>query len=355
MWQIRPMPVDHFSASLLDWYDAHGRALPWRTAECRADPYAVWLAEIMAQQTTLAAVIPYWRKFLARWPTVEALAAAPVADILREWAGLGYYARARNLARAAEAMAAQGAFPRTARDWQALPGVGPYAAAAIAAIAFEDAAPVIDTNVARVLARLHMVETPWPASRRRLETLLAPQIPATRRGDFAEALMDLGALVCTPSAPDCGRCPLQRWCQAQASGHPQDWPPAPARKERPLRHGAAWWIECGDQIALVRRPARGMLGGMLALPGSHWQAGRAAADALPFAGDWHWATPTVRHVFTHFELRARLASIRIRQRRPSLGDTAILWRPRGEVLDAGLPTLYLKLVKLALQREIATK
>lgn len=346
---MQAMPVDHFSPALLDWYDAHGRALPWREARARADPYAVWLAEIMAQQTTVTAVIPYWRKFRARWPTVAALAAAPAAEILQQWAGLGYYARARNLAAAARIIAARGAFPQTAHDWQQLPGVGPYAAAAIAAIAGEDATPVIDTNVARVVARLHCVDVPWPASRRQLQALLAPEIPPVRRGDFAEALMDLGALLCTPTAPDCSNCPLQDWCQAHASGHPQDWPPAPARKPRPIRHGTMWWIACADRIALVRRPAKGLLGGMLALPGSAWQPGDT--QALPFAGDWHWAKAPVRHIFTHFELRARLAAIHLTHPPAEIAGTPILWRPRGEVLDAGLPTLYRKLVRLALQME----
>jgi A/G-specific adenine glycosylase len=343
------MRVDRISAELLGWYDANARALPWRLppgATLRADPYRVWLAEIMLQQTTVAAAGPYWERFLARWPTVDALAAADDAEVMREWAGLGYYARARNLLAAARAVAAAGRFPENAEGLRALPGVGPYTAAAIAAIAFGEAAVVIDANIERVTARLFALEAALPAGRPALAAALEPHVPANRPGDFAQALMDLGATICTPRAPRCLACPLRGACLGASLGRPEAFPVKAAKRPRPRKQGAAWWIEHGGDVALVRRPPRGLLGGMLGLPGTAWTAGEAAA--LPFNGDWVAMPEPVRHGFTHFDLELSILRIEICARLNRLGETDILWVPRASVQSAGLPTLFAKAAALVL-------
>lgn len=353
------MSVDRFSNVLLDWYDAQGRKLPWRHQERhqdqpdkKPDPYAVWLCEIMAQQTTIAAVIPYWQKFLQRWPDVNALAAADQDDVLHQWAGLGYYARARNLLAAARQIAAQGHFPQTAAQWQQLPGVGPYTAAAIASIVHEEKVPVIDTNIARILSRLFTVDEPWPTSRPLLSDLLLPQIPDQRRGDFAQALMDLGASVCTARQAHCSRCPLQQFCAAHASGTPEKWPTPKPRKVRPIRYGTAWWIEYANKVAFVRRPANGLLGGLLGLPGSSWT--QTPGTSLPFDSAWQLSNQSLRHVFTHFELHLDVARTCLHEPRAQLHAQPLHWLERSELLDAGLPSLYLKAVEQVLQMEPIT-
>ena len=310
------------------------RRLPWRSApgDPAPDPYRVWLSEIMLQQTTVAAVGERFERFIARWPTIEALAAARDEDILAEWAGLGYYARARNLIACAREIARRGAFPQTAAELIALPGLGAYTAAAIAAIAFGERAAVVDTNVARVIARLHALSDP---SARQVRDLVLAMTPADRPGDFAQAMMDLGATICRPKAPACIACPLRSICAGLASGTPEAFPEAKAKRARPLRHGIAWWIERDHHVWLVRRPPKGLLGGMAALPGSGWSAEppRAAPAGLG----------TVRHVFTHFALDLRIER---RGEPPEAG----WWQPIERLSEAGLPTLYRRAAELALGR-----
>jgi A/G-specific adenine glycosylase len=295
---------ENLRKSLLFWYDRAGRSLPWRVRGMHADPYRVWLSEVMLQQTTVAAVIPYFARFLERWPTVDALAAAPRDDVLGAWAGLGYYSRARNLHAAAQRLAAKG-FPTTEAGWRALPGVGPYTAAAIAAIALDEPTNVVDGNVERVMARLHGVETPLPDAKPELRALAGALITSDRPGDWAQALMDLGATVCTPRAPKCDVCPWTEVCAAYASGAPEPYPRRAAKAERPKRYGAVFRVEQDGAFWLVRRPDAGLLGGMAALPTTKWRAKKwTRAEALahaPCDGDWK-KTGAVKHVFTHFAL-----------------------------------------------------
>jgi A/G-specific adenine glycosylase len=289
---------------LLSWYDRNGRDLPWRVRGGRPDPYRVWLSEVMLQQTTAAAVGPYFVKFLARWPDVNALAAAPRHDILEAWAGLGYYSRARNLHAAAQMLACDG-FPRAEVGWRKLPGVGAYTAAAIAAIAFDEAANVVDGNVERVIARLRAVETPLPAAKPALRSLAGDLVADDRPGDWAQALMDLGATICTPKAPKCLLCPWREACAAFATGAPERFPRRAAKFERPERFGIAFRAERDGAIWLVRRPDKGLLGGMAGLPTTQWRAEPwSRAEALkqaPAKAKWKHIG-VVRHVFTHFAL-----------------------------------------------------
>jgi A/G-specific adenine glycosylase len=310
---------------LIQHYVDNARRLPWRAlpGESPPDPYRVWLSEVMLQQTTVAAVTPRFERFIARWPTVEALAAAPDEDVLSEWAGLGYYARARNLIACAREVARRGSFPDTEAELRKLPGVGDYTAAAIAAIAFGRKAAVIDTNVARVICRYAGIDKTVIQARAEIREAVKAMTPAGRPGDFAQAMMDLGATICRPKAPECGRCPLAGDCVGLASGDPERFP-APKRKlERPTRHGVAWWIERGGCVWLVRRPAKGMLGGMAALPGPEW------AD-VPTEGS---ALAQVTHVFTHFRLELAVV---VRDKPTSEG----WWQPIDRLDEAGLPTLY---------------
>lgn len=316
---------------LLEHYVDNSRSLPWRSppGAPAPDPYRVWLSEVMLQQTTVATVRPRFERFVTRWPTVEALAAASDEAILGEWAGLGYYARARNLAACAREVARRGGFPTTAAELRQLPGIGAYTSAAIAAIAFGEPAAAVDTNVRRVVARLQGLERPSP---REIERLTLDMMPAHRAGDFVQAMMDLGATVCRPLRPGCGECPLASECRAFASGDPDRFPERRSRSARPHRYGIAWWIERGGAVWLVRRPASGLLGGMAALPGGEW--GEAAPDRLNALG-------TVRHVFTHFSLDLHLV---VRCEPTSEG----WWQPLGRLSEAGLPTLYRRAAELAL-------
>ncbi|MEM8740200.1 MAG: A/G-specific adenine glycosylase [Pseudomonadota bacterium] len=294
--------------ALLGWYDRHARVLPWRVAPAaRAagvmpDPYRVWLSEIMLQQTTVAAAAPYFDRFTALWPRVEDLAAALDAQVMAEWAGLGYYARARNLLACARAVAADGGrFPTSEDGLRALPGIGPYTAAAIAAIAFDRPAVVVDGNVERVMARFHAEATPLPAAKRRLTALAAGHTPTDRPGDYAQAVMDLGATICTPRRPACGICPVMEPCAARREGLAEQLPAKAPKTPKPVRQGTAY-LACdpSGRIFLERRPNRGLLGGMLGLPGTEWSED-PPAPALPFAADWTVAGQ-VRHTFTHFHL-----------------------------------------------------
>jgi A/G-specific adenine glycosylase len=315
---------------LLEHYVDNYRDLPWRSApgSLAPDPYRVWLSEIMLQQTTVAAVCPRFERFVARWPTVESLAAARDEDILSEWAGLGYYARARNLIACAREVARRGAFPSSAAELRQLPGIGAYTSAAIAAIAFKEHAPAVDTNVERVIARLHGIRSP---ARTDIEQRMLRMLPATRPGDFIQAMMDLGATICRPRNPNCGNCPIRLSCQALATGNPEMFPEPRPRVVRPHRFGTAWWTERDGSVWLVRRPAKGLLGGMAALPGTDWD------DAPSHEGS---ALGTVRHVFTHFSLDLHVLPLAEPQ-----GEG--WWQPLHHLGEAGLPTLYTRAAKVA--------
>ncbi len=295
---------------LLDWYDAHARVLPWRVspedraAGARPDPYRVWLSEIMLQQTTVAAVKDYFYRFTARWPTVTALAAAADAEVMGEWAGLGYYARARNLLKCARVVAGDlgGVFPDTHDGLIALPGIGPYTAAAIAAIAFDRPETVLDGNVERVMARLHDIHAPLPGSKETLRARAAALTPDVRPGDYAQAVMDLGATICTPRSPACGLCPWRAPCAARVAGTAADLPRKTPKKAKPVRQGTVYLGRRADGAWLVEtRPDRGLLGGMLGWPGTDWTEA-PPEPAPPCDGDWRILGAQVRHTFTHFHL-----------------------------------------------------
>ena len=318
---------------LIQHYVDNFRRLPWRSppGEPPPDPYRVWLSEVMLQQTTVATVKPRFERFVARWPTVEDLAVASDDEILAEWAGLGYYGRARNLIACARELARRGGFPVTADELRELPGIGPYTSAAIAAIAFGEKASAVDTNVGRVVARVHGLSQP---GRLEIERLTLDMMPADRPGDFVQAMMDLGATICRPKKPRCGECPLSLHCAAFASGDPQSVPERRKRAARPHRHGVAYWVERAGSVWLTRRPPQGLLGGMAALPGSDWsEAEPGGANALG----------TVRHVFTHFSLDLHL----VPREEP---DGEGWWQPFDRLNEAGLPTLYRKAAELALAR-----
>jgi A/G-specific adenine glycosylase len=318
------------AALLIQHYVDNFRRLPWRSepGEPRANPYWVWLSEVMLQQTTVATVTPRFERFVERWPTIEALAAASDGDILQEWAGLGYYARARNLIACAREVGRRGAFPSTAAELRQLAGIGAYTSAAIAAIAFGEKAAAVDTNVERVIARLNALKQP---ARAEVEGLVLAMMPGDRPGDFVQAMMDLGATVCRVRTPRCGECPLRAHCKAYASGTPESFPERRRRAERPHRHGVAYWIERHGNVWLVRRPANGLLGGMASLPGDEWSGAEAAPGAIG----------TVRHVFTHFSL-----DLAIVPRSEPLGEG--WWQPLDRLAEAGLPTLYRRAAELVL-------
>lgn len=317
------------SEALLCWYAVDKRRLPWRAEHGdRPDPYRVWLSEVMLQQTTVAAVKPYFETFTTRWPTVEALAEAEDGAVMSAWAGLGYYARARNLLACARIVAGEhgGRFPDDEAALRALPGIGAYTAAAIAAIAFGKRAVAVDGNVERVVSRLHAVKTPLPAARSEIRALADAMTPDEGAGDFAQAMMDLGSTICTPRNPDCGCCPVRSWCAAYAEGDPARYALKVPKTARPKREGIAYWLERDGEVLLVRRPAKGLLGGMLALP----------TDA-PADRPWRDAG-AVDHVFTHFALTMRLKCAK--------GDAPTgIWWPVERLGEAGLPTLFAKLAQ----------
>lgn len=343
-------------AALLAWYDRHARVLPWRARRGeRPDPYRVWLSEVMLQQTTVATVGPYFARFLARWPDVASLASAPREDVLSAWAGLGYYARARNLHACAQAVLRDhgGRFPDEEAKLRALPGIGAYTAGAIAAIAFDRPALAVDGNVERVVARLAAIDSPLPRAKAAIREFLQGCRPTRRPGDFAQALMDLGATICVPRAPRCSACPVARACVARHGGSPERFPVRPAKRPRPLRHGVAFVLlrKSDGAIWLTRRSETGMLGAMCGVPTTAWTPLPPDDDELarsrPSRGLWRVCAPEVRHGFTHFELALRVAVGVGRPRAPESGH----WCPPTELDGAGLPTLFRKVVALARRQE----
>ena len=327
---------------LLAWYDRHRRALPWRAPPgATPDPYRVWLSEVMLQQTTVATVIPRFLAWMARWPDFASLAAADEAEVMAAWAGLGYYARARNLVACAKAVVRDhhGMFPRDEATLRTLPGLGAYTAAAIAAIAFDRPAVVVDANVERVVARLFAIATPLPAARPAIRVAAARITPERRAGDFAQAMMDLGSAVCTPRKPRCLLCPLQGDCAAFTSGAPEGYPVKAAKKARPQRYGTIFWARADEQVLLVRRPDKGLLGGMRALPTGPWSDTRPGLAGAPLAADWTMLNETVAHGFTHFGLELALAVARV-EAQAAPADAC--WWPIAALDSAGLPTVFAK-------------
>ena len=339
------------AVDILEWYDTHAREMPWRVgpgarrAGVVPDPYRVWLSEIMLQQTTVAAVRSYFERFTTLWPTVADLAGAEDARVMGEWAGLGYYARARNLLKCARAVVSDhgGRFPETREALLSLPGIGPYTASAIASIAYDRAEVVVDGNVERVMARLYEVETPLPTAKPELTELAAGLTPADRPGDYAQAVMDLGATICTPKRPACGICPWMGRCAARGSGRAAELPRKLPKQAKPTRHGIAYLGRRADGAWLLeRRPEKGLLGGMLGWPGSDWAD--APAEAAPAPGDWRDPGGEVRHTFTHFHLRLalRVAELPI----GSVPDRGSFIAP-GDFRREDLPTVMRKAFDLA--------
>jgi A/G-specific adenine glycosylase len=338
------------AASVLSWWDLHRRSLPWRApAGESADPYRVWLSEILLQQTTASGAAPYFENFVARWPDVEALAAAPLEAIMQAFAGLGYYSRARNLHVCARTIAARdGRFPREEGELRELPGVGRYTAAAIAAIAFDAPAAPVDGNIARVLSRLHAFDTPIASNRPALEAAASALTPARRCGDFAQALMDIGATICRPRNPLCGECPLNPVCSAARTQSPEDFPPRRARQRNPARAGAAFYARRADGAFLARRrPARGLLGATMELPGGAWAPGDVTAigpEEAPFAACWRRLPGFLDHVFTHFALRLTLFAADVEFEKPP-GD--MIWIAPREIATSGFSGLMRKAAETA--------
>ena len=325
---------------LLAWFDRSARTLPWRTPRgVRRDPYRVWLSEIMLQQTTVPHAAPYFAAFTERWPTVGALAAAKDEDVMQAWAGLGYYARARNLLKCAREVSNRGGFPVTEAELLTLPGVGPYTAGAIAALAFGERTPAVDGNAERVFARLLAMKEDWAGAKKRIGAIARTLVPADRPGDFAEALMDLGATICTPKKPNCAVCPIAEDCAARAEGSPERYPVKPEKVARPVRYGTAYVLRRAGQVWLVRRPPSGLLGGMLALPSSDWSEAPEIAEP-PVSARWK-NQGEVRHVFTHFSLKLDVLVADARRQRLPEG----FWAAETELM--GLPTVFAKAAALA--------
>ncbi|WP_431322762.1 A/G-specific adenine glycosylase [Rhizobium sp. YTU87027] len=341
---------------LLSWYDRHHRDLPWRVSPpmaargIKADPYHVWLSEVMLQQTTVLAVKPYFANFLARWPTVRDLADAPSEDVMAAWAGLGYYARARNLKKCAEAVTRDhdGIFPDSEDGLKSLPGIGDYTAAAVAAIAFNRQAAVVDGNVERVISRLYAIATPLPAAKPLMKEKVALLTPKDRPGDFAQAMMDLGATTCTPKRPACSLCPFNGSCEALRLHDPERFPVKAAKKEKPIRQGAAFIAVTADgDVLLRRRIESGLLGGMTEVPTTGWTArqdGKTSTDAAPFLAAWE-PCGTVTHVFTHFELRLSIYRVAIPSR---IQVDNGWWEPVTNLDSQALPTVMKKAITAAI-------
>jgi len=347
--------VSELPPILLEWYDTHARALPWRVppqdriAGVMPDPYRIWLSEVMLQQTTVATVKDYFARFTARWPDVAALAAAEDADVMAEWAGLGYYARARNLLKCARVVVDEhgGNFPADHDALLKLPGIGPYTAAAIASIAFDLPHAVLDGNVERVMARVYDIHTPLPAAKPELMARAAALTPAARPGDYAQAVMDLGATICTPKSPACGICPWRDPCAARAEGTAALLPKKTPKKPKPIRHGTVYLAEREDGAWLLEtRPEKGLLGGMLGWPGSDWvdTSEPRPEGTPPLAADWRALPGEVRHTFTHFHLMLTVQHARVgHDSRPENGE----FIGQNQFRPSDLPTVMRKAFDLA--------
>ena len=352
--------VQDTATPLLAWYDRERRTLPWRYAPgVTADPYRVWLSEIMLQQTTVKVVMPFFERFVTRWPSVDRLAAASENEVLELWAGLGYYSRARNLHACARAIVARPdkAFPRSEAELRELPGIGPYTAAAIASIAFGQLASPVDGNVERVVARLFAVESPMPAAKAELRVLAATLTPARRPGDFAQAMMDLGATVCTPRRPSCLMCPLNRLCKAAALGRADELPRRTAKAERPTRYGIAFLALREDgRVLLRRRPDTGLLARMIEVPSTEWADDdpdlQASLQSAPVKADW-WQVPgAIMHPFTHFKLELVVMRAVIAVDTPLTfwaAQERCLWVPRRDLKGQALPSVMRKIITHALK------
>lgn len=345
---MRELPT---AETLLDWYDTHARDMPWRVgpaqrkAGTRPDPYRVWLSEIMLQQTTVAAVKAYFLKFTALWPTVTDLAAAPDERVMGEWAGLGYYARARNLLKCARVVRDDygGVFPDDYQTLLSLPGIGPYTAAAVSAIAYDRPETVVDGNVERVMSRIHAVEIPLPRSKPALTEHAATLTPDTRPGDYAQAVMDLGATICTPKSPACGICPWMTACEARALGIQATLPAKEPKKPKPTRFGFVYVGRRTDGAWLLeQRPEKGLLGGMLGWPGSDWSD--APVETSPAVADWRDLGAEVRHTFTHFHLRL---AVRVAHLEETVAPTSGTFIPAKTFRPSDLPTVMRKAYDLA--------
>ena len=340
------------SAKLLAWYDAHARELPWRVARgATPDPYHVWLSEIMLQQTTVAAVRGYYIKFLSRWPGVSDLAQASQEDVLRAWAGLGYYARARNLHACAIKVVSgwNGKFPDTEAGLRTLPGIGPYTAAAIAAIAFDRPHAAVDGNAERVMARLYAIETPLPTAKPLIKLKAQALVPMKRAGDFAQALMDLGATICTPRRPNCKICPWTEECEGRNLGIAESLPRKAPKAKTPTRCGIAFWVERDDGCILLRqRPQKGLLGGMMEIPSTPWQATLPRHPAGPIEAEWSRVNVPVEHTFTHFHLQLSVWKTETAQKSLPAGG-GYRWVHKDELVHEALPSLMRKVVVAALE------
>jgi A/G-specific adenine glycosylase len=335
------------ASTLLAWYDRHRRVLPWRALKGeRQDPYRVWLSEIMLQQTTVQAVGPYFAKFLKKWPNVKTLARAEQDDVLAAWAGLGYYARARNLHKAAKAVAeAGGVFPTSYEGLRALPGVGDYTAGAIAAIAYDLPYAAMDANAERVSARYAGIEEPLPKSKPEMRAALQALVPQKRAGDFAQALMDLGSAICTPKRPACLSCPWMEDCEARKRGVQEQLPRKGEKPARPLKRGAAFVVrDPSGAVLLLKRPETGLLGGMLQPPLGPWTDGfpskAEAMKQVPFKAEWKKRVGIVRHGFTHFELEIEVFTAEVSKRPAHEGR----WVDANKLKDSALPTVMRKIV-----------
>ena len=342
---------EDLAGKLLAWYDRHARDLPWRAKPgIVAEPYHVWLSEIMLQQTTVAAVREYYLKFLRLWPKVTDLAGASQDDVLRAWAGLGYYARARNLHLCAQHIVADwnGKFPQTETELRSLPGIGPYTAAAIAAIAFDQPHAAVDGNVERVMARLYAIETPLPLAKPQIREKAQSLVPQRRAGDFAQALMDLGATICTPRTANCAICPWTDYCAGRRQGIAESLPRKSPKSKIPTRLGVAFWIERDDGFILLRRrPQKGLLGGMMEIPSTPWSAKLPRDPAPPMAATWKKLSAPVEHTFTHFHLQLSVWKAALTNPPlPQGGDYS--WVHKDNLDAEALPSLMRKVVKLAL-------
>ena len=356
--RLDPSDLAALRGRLLDWYDHNAREMPWRIppaarkAGVRPDPYRVWLSEVMLQQTTVAAVRAYFLRFTALWPRVEDLAAAADEAVMAQWAGLGYYARARNLLKCARAVAERGGFPDSRDGLLTLPGIGPYTAGAVASIAFDEAAVVVDGNVERVMSRLFAVQAPLPAAKPQLTRLAAQLTPAQRPGDYAQAVMDLGATICTPRAPACVLCPWMAPCQARAAGIAASLPRKLAKAAKPQRMGRVWLLLGPQGWLLERRPEKGLLGGMLGLPGDGWdhKGGAVTGDITPPADAAWQSAGHIGHVFTHFALQLEVMVAK-GSANPQRGS----FHPLASFEPDSLPTVFRKAFDLGASALTGTK